>query len=264
MPYAHSGQADIWWDSHGNGTPILLVNGLSSPSAVWFRLTPRLATRHRVLTFDNLGTGASSTPDEPWTLAMMADAAAAVITASGETAVAVLGISAGGLIAQQLTLEHPDLVLALILVSTHAGAAHLTGDPEAFAAIASAGTLPAAERVAFLAPFTYAGATPPERAAEDEAVRNRHASSQAGYEGQLAAAMPWSRLQDLTKIGCPTLVLHGGQDRLVSPSCGQLLADTIPGAQFTVLPDAAHQLFTDQPDAAAQVVLRFLQATTAH
>ncbi len=261
MPFVGSGQSDIWWDSQGSGTPILLINGLSSPSSVWFRLAPLLATEHRVLTFDNLGTGRTGTPDEPWTLAAMADAAVAVIAAAGEPSTAVLGMSAGGLIAQELTLEHPELVSSLILVATHAGAQYMRGDPEAFAAIASAGALPALERVAYLAPFTYASSTPPERAAEDEAVRALQPTDQAGYQGQLAAAMPWSRLDDLQTVSCPTLVLHGEQDRLVAVSCGRQLADTIPGARLTVLPDAAHQLFTDQPESAARVVLDFLKIT---
>ena len=69
----------------------------------------------------------------------MADAAAAVIAASDESSVAVLGISAGALIAQELTLERRELVSSLILVSAHAGYKYLTGDPDAIAAINSAG-----------------------------------------------------------------------------------------------------------------------------
>lgn len=258
MPLARTGKADVWWESLGSGSPLLLVNGLSSPSSVWFRLAPLLAARHRVLTFDNLGTGRSSTSDEPWAMTAMADAALAVLGAAGEDSAHVLGISMGGLIAQELALEHPEAVRSLVLVASHAGLPHLTGDPEAFAALASAGALPAEERVALLSPFTYASATPAERRAEDEAARALYPTSEAGYRGQFAAASPWDRLQDLGNIRCPALVLHGELDRLVSPSCGRVLAEAIPSARLTLVPGAAHQLFTDQLERAGQLVLDFL------
>ena len=262
MTFVREGQTKVWWDSQGSGTPILLINGLSSPSIVWFRLVPLLATHHRVLTFDNLGTGQSDTPTTPWTMAAMADAAAAVIEASGESTVTVLGISMGGMIAQQLTLEYPELVSGLVLVATHAGMAHATGDPEAAAAIMSAGSLSGEERYEFIAPFAHARSTPPGRIAEDSAVRARQPTSEAGYQGQLIAAAGWERLADLKAIGCPTLVLHGDEDRLISVSSAETLTNAIPGARLTILPECGHQLFTDQTELGAQVVLDFLDNPT--
>lgn len=192
----------------------------------------------------------------------MTDAATAVIAAAGESRAAVLGISMGGLIAQELALECPDVVASLILVATSAGRPHITGDPEAMAAIMAAASLPADERVALLSPFTYARSTPPELMTEDEAVRASQPTREAAYRGQLAAIGNWSRLDDLKRITCPTLVLHGEQDRLISVTSAQLLADAIPGAELTVLPHAAHQLFTDQLDVGAKTVMEFLQRST--
>jgi len=261
MPFTRSRDHDIWWDSTGTGSPILLINGLSSPSDVWFRLAPLLAADHRVLTFDNLGTGRTGVPAEPWTMSDMAAAAAAVLEAAGEPRSAVLGISMGGMIAQELVLERPDLVSSLILVATHAGMAYTNGDPEAAETIRAAGALPPEERYAIIARFAHAPSTPQTRIDEDAAVRATSPTSQAGYDGQLAAAIPWSRLDELSGISCPTLVLHGAHDRMVGPS--SLLSDTIPGAQWIVLPDAGHQLFTDAPDEGAQVVLQFLKELPA-
>lgn len=260
MPFVSSGQAKVWWDSAGEGTPILLINGLSSPSAVWFRLVPLIAPHHRVITFDNLGTGQTGTPPGPYTVAMLAAAAAAVVQAAGEQGAHVLGMSMGGLIAQQLTLEHPDLVTSLILVSTHPGAPHMTSDKESLDAIARAAEMPPEERTRYLATLVYAKTTPAERIDEDLAIRGQHPTSPEGYQNQVTGTAEWERLGELHNIACPTLILHGDQDRLVSLDNARALAKSIPRAQLIVLTDSGHQLFSDQPEAGAATVLDFLDS----
>lgn len=261
MPYTRSGEAEVWWDSAGEGTPILLINGLSSPSAVWFRVVPLLSPHHRVITFDNLGTGRTRTPPGPYTMAMLADAAAAVVQDTGESAAHVLGISLGGLIAQELALEHPGMVSSLTLVATHAGAPHMINDQDSLDAIARAADLPAEERTRYLADLVYANTTPRARIDEDLALRAQHPTSEEGYRGQLEGTVGWERLDELHTIACPTLVLHGAKDLLVSVSNARQLAAQIPTARLTVLDDCGHQLFTDQPDIGASAVLDFLSTT---
>lgn len=257
MPVARSGDADVWWDSTGNGTPVVLINGLSSPSAVWFRLVPLLAPHHRVITFDNLGTGQTLTPF-PFSMSSLAQAAATVIEAAGESASHVLAISMGGLIAQELTLDHPGLVSSLILVSTHAGAQHMKSDQASLDAITRAVDLPPEERTRVVSALAYSEGTPHERIEEDLRVRAQYPTSPEGYRAQLEATEKWERLDELKTIGCPTLILHGAQDRLVSVDNARQLAQEIPESQLIVLPDCGHQLFTDQPDKGARAVLDFL------
>lgn len=260
MPFVDSVQAHVWWDSVGDGTPIVLINGLSSPSAAWFRLVPLLEPQHRVITLDNLGTGRTYTPPGPYSVPMLADAVAAVIGATGEPAVHVLGMSMGGLIAQQLTLENPALVASLTLVSTHAGAPHMTTDQDTLDALAQAAELPPDERNQRLARLVYADTTPGARVDEDMAHRAKHPTSEEGYRNQLAGTTDWERLAALPTISCPTLVLHGEVDRMVSVRNARQLAESIPDAQLTVLRDCGHQLFTDQPETGARTVLDFLAA----
>jgi 3-oxoadipate enol-lactonase len=260
MPTTMYGTSTVFWESTGSGPAVLLVNGLSSPSSVWFRLVPLLSPTHRVITFDNLGTGRTDTPTEPWTIKDMAEAGAAVLEAAGETSVAVLGISLGGMIAEELTLNHPTLVNHLILVSTHAGLHHVEGDPVVMAALTDSAEMEPDERTELLLSFTYAKATPKEKWLEDAAVRAQQPTSPEAYAGQLAAAGPWDRIDDLRTITAPTLILHGVEDRMVPLSGPQVLADTIPGSRMIVLQDAGHQLFTDKPDEGANQVLAFLSS----
>ncbi len=259
MTHVHSADADVWWEASGRGTPVLLINGLSSPSAAWFRLVPLLRDHHTVLTLDNPGTGQTSmSPGAEFTMTTMSNAAAAVIEAAGGAPAHLLGISMGGLIAQDLALERPELIASLVLVSTHAGAPHMTTDQETLDVVTRAGELPPEERTQLLASMAFASATPQERVDEDLAVRAAHPTTPEGYQAQLAATGTWERLADLTRITCPTLVLHGAEDRMVSVANAKQLAAHIPDAQLVILEGAGHQLFTDQPEHGARVVLDFL------
>ncbi len=177
---------------------------------------------------------------------------------SAEPAVHVLGISLGGLIAQDLTLNHPELVTSLTLVSTHAGIPHASSDPGVVEALTRAASLDGERRYEFLLPFAHAPSTPAERLAEDCAVRAQHPTSEEGYNNQLRGVATWERLNELRTIDKPTLVLHGELDRMVLVEGAHLLAKHISGARLTVLPDCGHQLFTDQPELGARAVRDFL------
>ncbi len=263
MAYVSADNAHVWWESTGRGSPLLLINGLSSPSASWFRLTPLLTEQHAVLTFDNPGTGRTKTSDPGFTMTTMSGAAAAVIRAAERGPAHVLGLSMGGLVAQDLALQHPDLVASLILVSTHAGGPHMTQDQGTLDAVARAGDLPPGERTRLLATMAFADSTPQERIADDLAVRAAHPTTPEGYAAQLTATSTWERLSDLNRITCPTLVLHGAADRMVSPENARMLVTHIPRARLVQLEGCGHSVSTDQPENAARTVLDFLHSVDA-
>ncbi|MCW2544820.1 MAG: Lipase/esterase [Frankiales bacterium] len=250
----------IWWDSIGDGDPVLLLNGLSSPSGTWFRLRRVLAERFRVLTIDNRGTGLTGAPPGHYPIAVFAQDALAVLDAAGVDRVHVVGHSMGGLIAQELALEAPDRVRSLVLAGTHVGVPHaradeLTAGPQ----LVAAGALPPDERIPALNAMLYAPSTPAVLIAEDEAVRAAQPTSAEGYQGQLNGSLSWERLAELPALTMPTLVLHGALDRIVPLSAGERLAAALPCSELTVLPNAAHALFTDAEAEAAALVAAFLR-----
>ena len=252
--------AKIWWDSHGEGPPVLLIMGLAYPAEMWFRLLPGLSEHHRVLRIDNRGAGhTGDVVGAPYTVEMMAADCLAVLDAAGEQAAHIVGISMGGLMAQELGLSFPERVRSLVLMATHPGIAHAVLDPEAIALLGSRGSMTPEQAAEASIPFNYAPTTPRPEIEQDWARRFPLATTPAGYAAQGGTAF-WSGLDRLPTMTVPTLVLQGELDRLVPPANTETIARLIPGAKLVTIPDANHLLTTDQPDRVLAELLDFLAA----
>src|SRR3569833_1334595 len=118
MPYTTNNGVKLYWDSLGQGPPVLLIMGLSFTHEMWYRILPVLTERHRVILFDNRGMGRSDVPRGPYSMRRMAEDAGIVLDAAGVSAAHVSGASMGGMIAQELALRSPSRVLSLVLGCT--------------------------------------------------------------------------------------------------------------------------------------------------
>jgi len=251
--------ARIWWTSEGTGQPVVLVMGLAYPSDMWFRVGPVLAQTHRVLRSDNRGAGRTGdAPGAPYTVETMADDVLAMLDEAGEASAHVVGVSMGGLIAQEIAMTAPERVRSLVLAATHPGVAHAVWDPQALALLSNRGRLTPAEAAEASVPFNYAAGTPRSRIEEDWAVRLPLACSAAGYLAQAHGTARWSGLGRLPSLRVPTLVVHGEGDRLVPTANGRTIAQAVPGAELVVIADANHLFFTDQPERTNEVLLGWL------
>jgi 3-oxoadipate enol-lactonase len=120
MPTAKINDVEIYYETVGEGRPLLLIAGLGSGVSLFAKSMPIFAKDRKVIAFDNRGAGRSSKPDVAYTIGMMADDAAAVLRALRIGQADVLGVSMGGRIAMDLTIRYPKIVRGLILVSTSA------------------------------------------------------------------------------------------------------------------------------------------------
>jgi len=258
MSFVENQGAKIYWDEEGPGEPLLLIMGLSYPSYMWHRTRPVLAKRFRTIALDNRGVGQSDVPPGPYSIALMASDAAAVLDAAHVQSAHVFGVSMGGMIAQEFALQYPDHVLSLILGCTASGGPHaVQPEPAALQTLMRQGMTPEQAKEAII-PFIYDAATPRERIDEDMAIRMKWYPTPQGYIGQLRGIMGWEAYSRIAQITAPTLVIHGETDRLVPAANGRLIAERIPGAKLVLIPHASHIFETDQPGAAHQAVLEFL------
>ena len=260
MAYVEHDGARIHWHTAGTGEPLVLIMGLGCSSALWFRLAPRLAKRHRVIMLDNRGSGRTEAPHSVvHRVTTMARDVAAVLDAAGEESAHVFGFSMGGMIAQQLAIDQPARVRSLMLAATHCGGKQaILADEKVRHLLFSKGEHTPEESLRLMRPYTFAAGTPAERIEEDHAVRLANYPTLRGYQAQLYGLIGWTSYARLPSLRCDTLVLHGLEDRLIPAQNGRLLAERIPGAKLVDLRNASHWIHTDQLDATVAAVESFI------
>ena len=265
MPFVDNAGASIYWRATGKGEPLVLVMGLCCSSALWFRLAPRLARHYRVILLDNRGTGKTVVNNAlVHRVAVMAGDIAAVLDAAGEKSAHVMGMSMGGMIAQEFALNHPARLRSLILAATNCGGYFaVQAEPKVWGLLFSKAGMTPEDALLAMAPHTYAKDTPPELIGEDHHVRIAHYPSRHGYQAQLHGLIGWTAYPRLPTLRCPTLVLHGDEDRLIPPANGDLLAKRIPAAQLVRFKQASHWLHTDQLEQTVASVHGFLRGQRA-
>jgi pimeloyl-ACP methyl ester carboxylesterase len=149
MPIADSNGCRIYYETFGEGEPLLLVAGQASDRRGWDGVREGLQNHYHVIVYDHRGTGLSDTPTEPaYTTRLLAADAIAVLDSLGIERAHAYGVSMGGRICQWLGIEHSPRVASLILCSTTPGNAHgVARDPEINAAMAKGLADPEAARV---------------------------------------------------------------------------------------------------------------------
>jgi pimeloyl-ACP methyl ester carboxylesterase len=233
----------------GSGTPLVLIMGLGGSIDDWEpAFLDALASRYRVIVFNNAGVGRTSPLPAPLTVTAMADQTSAFISALGLGRVDVLGWSMGGMIAQALTVLHPAQVGRLVLAATQAGTGHALPVPTAAAADVVS-TNPAAV-LSVLFPSGQAAAEQKyvtgilSYPGYYQAPRDLLAPQSAAVKAWLDGADPSGHLAGAIRV--PTLVADGTVDALDPVANDQLLAATIPGAHLVLYSGAGHAfLFQD-------------------
>jgi 3-oxoadipate enol-lactonase len=265
MAYAIVNGIRMHYEMVGNGDVVLLVAGLSMPGAMWAPQVKALAPHFRVITFDNRGVGETDLPPEPvYTMAQLADDAAALVRQLKITRVHVVGISMGGTIAQELALRHPQLVRSLVLVSTWAKAdARFIQVIESWTSLASRVPIEERYRHVFF-PWVFSPAFFERKDNVETAFRGAlaypHQTKAEAIERQARGIVAWNgtRVPRLGAIKTPTLIVAGTDDILTPPEFARALAKLIRRARLTLVP-GGHSLILEQTETFNRALLRFLK-----
>jgi 3-oxoadipate enol-lactonase len=258
---------DLYYEVEGSGPRLLLISGTGGD----LRMTPRisdgpLGKSFEIAAYDQRGLGQSSVPPGPYAMADYADDAAGLLDVLAWEEALVMGISFGGMVAQELALRHPARVRRLVLACTSSG-----GGGGASYPLHELSDVPGDDRIARqleLADTRYdeewRKANPDEWSALASLLRARadigrdEPGRAEGAAMQLDARRRHDTWDRLDAISCPTFVCGGVHDGIAPPANAEKLAAAIPGAQLQMF-DGGH-LFLLQDRDAWPAITAFLAA----
>jgi 3-oxoadipate enol-lactonase len=259
MPHLDLGSRSLYHERRGAGEPLLLIQGMAGHHALWgTEFLGALDSHFDVVSFDHRGIGESS--DEPATefsIADLADDAVASLDALGWADAHVLGISMGGMVAQEIALRHPDRVRRLVLGCTYSGgpdaALGATGPLRMLQAMGT-GRIDTALRAAFTANFS-----PTFTADESHYEPFKSASLSVRVPvpivmRQAKACFVHDTSARLPAVTTPTLVVHGTADEMIDYANSAHVVGLIPGATLHSFDGVGHLFWWEQPDATAELV----------
>ncbi len=264
MPFVHATDGTrIHYEVTGKSgaTPVLMIQGLGASKNAWNLQRIAMATRFRIISFDNRGAGRSDKPTEPFTLEQMADDALAVLDAAGIETAHVVGASMGGVISQIVAVKYPHRVRSLTLVCTacrnHPWRQELLQTWAKTAA--DKGMIEVGKEAAqwvmsprsfrrLVPAFTWMGPL--------AALRPRHS-----FVSQIDAILNTREdlVDQLSTITAPTMVIVGNQDILTPRGDSEEIAERIPNAELVVISGAAHGLMMEHSSTFNRILIEFLQ-----
>ncbi|WP_210587031.1 alpha/beta fold hydrolase [Streptomyces sp. GESEQ-35] len=244
------------YQREGDGPPLVLLAGQANNHHWWDGIRADFHATHSTITLDLRGTGASGKPQEGYSTRQFADDVIAVLDHLNIEHADIYGTSMGGRVAQWIAADHPERVRRLVLGCTSPGGPHAV-ERDASVRRALAQPDPEAVRRTLIdlmySPAWLAGHPGPHTTLGDPDMPP-HAR-----RGHLLASKQHDAWDALPRIGAPTLVLHGDQDRLTPHDNLALLAERIPDTRTHLFPGARHAYFEECRTQAAALVTEFLR-----
>jgi 3-oxoadipate enol-lactonase len=236
MPTANVNGIHINYQLEGDGPEtIVLINGLADDLETWvLQMDDLLGAGYRVLRFDNRGVGQTDKPEGPYTSRMLADDAKALVDELGLRDIHLMGVSMGGMIAQEYALNYGGDLRTLTLACTYAAPGPFCSRMFAmWHDMAPVNGVPFIMRDVTLWAFTVPFFEEREdEAKEFEAEMAAMDMSVEAYLAQLHVIQTHDTSGRLDRISTPTLVLAGEQDILIPVSLSKRLQEQIPGAEW--------------------------------
>jgi pimeloyl-ACP methyl ester carboxylesterase len=251
VPTAEIEGRELHYTRAGAGEPLLLIQGMGGTHLSWGE--PFLEPLRRdfdCIAPDNRGIGHSAPTDSPFTVAEMATDALGLLEALEIERAHVLGISMGGMIAQELALGHPERLRSLTPGSQMIDPADGTKLAEAMAS----GSRDAVFRASWELNLSPGFRADESRYAAFAEMAAAAPASRRIIELQLQAILGHDTNARLPELETPTLIGHGTEDRILPVANGRLIASLVPGSRLEILDGVGHMFWWEQPRRSAELL----------
>jgi 3-oxoadipate enol-lactonase len=257
----------MYYEVHGEGYPLIMINGYSGTSQGWNNIVPildDLSKHYKTIAFDNRGIGGSSAPPGEYSIRKMADDIAGLLDALKVPIAHILGASMGGMIAQELAINYPEKVKGLVLICTSPGGPvfdSVKGLREATSKLSWSyspppGMTPGAVLAQMLTMIYRPKFLEDNMAKIMSSMKGMIPASTLGRH--FDAIMKFNAYPRLRMIHSKTLVIHGACDGLIMPECGEILAGSILDSRLLMCEDASHMVFVEKWGEVKPAILDFL------
>lgn len=246
MPTITTNGTNIYFEERGSGEPLLLIMGITAPGSVWEKHVAHWEKSFHCILVDNRGVGKSDKPPGPYSSLQMAEDCIGVLDHIGLGAVKVAGVSMGSIIAQQLAIHFSDRVKGMLLMCPWARCDNTVKAifqhmidckarlrPEEFSVYIQ---LLIFSKQSWDGEAFYAGMLEDRK----NAGLDPNPQPLIGLEGQAAACVSHSVLEDLEKVTCPVFVLGGEEDIFTPVWMTKEVAAAIPGSKLHIYPKSGH------------------------
>ncbi|HEY3829714.1 MAG TPA: alpha/beta fold hydrolase [Solirubrobacteraceae bacterium] len=258
MPLASTGEVDLSFERSGSGPPLLLIMGMSGTYSHWAEpFLEGLRSSFEVIIYDHRGVGESGPLDGELTIAQLANDAAGLLGALGVDSAHVLGISMGGMVAQELALAHPEQIRTLALGCTYCGGEGSSlASPEVIQRLAegmSSGDRALAVRTAWEVNVS-AGFVDGPAFETFRAIGAQRAVPVPVIMAQMQACVAHDTSTRLHELAMPTLIVHGTADQMIPVQNAHVIQAHIPGSRLEILEGIGHLFFWELPERSAELV----------
>jgi pimeloyl-ACP methyl ester carboxylesterase len=259
MPLAKLNGININYKVDGQDEPLVMIMGFTSNRSSWILQIPLFKKFYRVITFDNRGVGKSDKPQGPYSTRMMADDTVRLMDHLGIERAHIIGVSMGGMIAQELAINYPHRVMQLVLGCTYTCQNETSGDAPEQAKLSQLTPEKMASSMVGLAfnkplyRFIFGILAKVQ-------TKFIGASGRVGIAGQSEACRKHDTLGRLQLIRAPTLVIVGTEDRIITPFSSDVIAGKIPNARLVKVEGGSHTFFIEMKNVFNQEVLDFLKS----
>lgn len=267
MPTARVNGVELYYEDQGRGEQtVVFSHGLLWSGRMFEAQRRALASDYRVIAWDHRGQGRSSSPKErAHQIESCYHDALALLEHLDATPCHFVGLSMGGFVGMRVAARHPELLRSLSLLATAADAeppAHLPRYRLLNGIAKRLGTRPVASQVMPIM-FGPSFLGDPERASERERWKHELGRNARTIHRAVTGVIEREHCMDeLANIRCPTLVLHGDEDKAISRSSALSTYEAIAGARFVAIEAAGHTMTVENPEAVTEALREFLASVT--